>query len=90
MGLREANQHFSKAMKAVRAGEPVVLTERGEPIAIITPFRRGRGGSATLERLARAGLVRRPEKEGRLPIARPSRVRGPAVSEILTRERDER
>jgi len=27
MGLREANQRFSKAIKAVKAGEEVILTE---------------------------------------------------------------
>ena len=35
LGLREANQHFSKAIKAVRGGKEVILTERGRPIAII-------------------------------------------------------
>ena len=29
LGLREANQHFSKAIRAVKAGQEVVLTERG-------------------------------------------------------------
>ena len=29
MGLREANQNFSKAMKAVKQGKEIVLTERG-------------------------------------------------------------
>ena len=28
LGLREANQHVSKAIKAVRAGKEVILTER--------------------------------------------------------------
>jgi prevent-host-death family protein len=37
LGLREANQHFSKAIKAVRGGKEVVLTERGRPIAVIKP-----------------------------------------------------
>ena len=31
LGLREANHQFSRAMRAVRAGEEVVLTERGRP-----------------------------------------------------------
>jgi prevent-host-death family protein len=39
LGLREANQHFSKAIKAVRAGKEVVLTERGRPIAAIKPVK---------------------------------------------------
>ncbi|MGH9257788.1 MAG: type II toxin-antitoxin system Phd/YefM family antitoxin [Vicinamibacterales bacterium] len=29
LGLREANQRFSKAVKAVRAGKEVILTDRG-------------------------------------------------------------
>jgi prevent-host-death family protein len=40
MGLREANQNFSKAIKAVKAGNVVVLTERGNPIATIQPYRK--------------------------------------------------
>ena len=31
VGLREANQRFSRTMQAVRRGEEVVLTERGRP-----------------------------------------------------------
>jgi prevent-host-death family protein len=38
MGLREVNQRFSKAIKAVKAGKEVVLTERGKPIAVIRPL----------------------------------------------------
>ncbi len=38
MGLREANQRFSAAMKVVRAGGEVVLTERGKPIAVLKPL----------------------------------------------------
>ena len=40
MGLREANQNFSKAIKAVKAGRVVVLTERGSPIATIQPYQK--------------------------------------------------
>ena len=39
LGLREANQQFSRAIKAVRAGKEVVLTERGRPIAVIKPIK---------------------------------------------------
>ncbi len=38
MGLREANQKFSKAIQIVKSGGQVVLTERGKPIA--TRFQR--------------------------------------------------
>ena len=42
MGLREANQSFSKAIKAVKAGKDVILTERGKPIAVIKPLEQER------------------------------------------------
>jgi len=38
IGLRDANQRFSKAVKAVKAGEEVVFTERGKPIAVLRPL----------------------------------------------------
>ena len=37
---REANQSFSRILKAAESGESVVITRRGEPVAIIAPYRR--------------------------------------------------
>jgi prevent-host-death family protein len=90
LGLREANQQFSRAIKAVRSGEPVILTERGRPIAVIAPLRAAQNGSVMLERLAQAGLIRLPQKDKRLPASRPVRARGPEASQLLAKERDER
>ena len=36
---REANQAFSRILKEAEAGEPVVITRRGQPVAIIAPYR---------------------------------------------------
>ena len=36
---REANQAFSRILKAAESGESVVITRRGEPVAIIAPYR---------------------------------------------------
>jgi len=36
---REANQAFSRILKTAESGESVVITRRGEPIAIIAPYR---------------------------------------------------
>src|SRR6266436_3007297 len=71
MGLREANQKFSKAIRAVKAGEEVVLTERGKPIAVIRPLARANGDEAALRRLEAAGLLRRATKPARMvPLRR--------------------
>jgi prevent-host-death family protein len=58
MGLREANQRFSQAIKAVKAGKEVVLTERGKPIAVIKPLEKENKLDVTLRRLEAEGLLR--------------------------------
>ena len=91
MGLREANQHFSKAIKAVRAGHEVMLTERGKPIAVIKPLHRSASIEAAVRRMEASGLlipalVRKP-----LPPARPIiRITGKPLSATLSEVRDSR
>jgi prevent-host-death family protein len=92
MGLREANQRFSKAIKAVKAGEEVVLTERGKPIAVITPMRPAESHARVLRRLEAAGLVLPVTKPGPMPRPRWRRIRvkGVPLSKTIQDERDER
>lgn len=90
MGLREANQHFSKAIKAVKAGHEVVLTERGKPIAVIQPLPASGTWEAGLRRLEAAGLLRRAVRPGPMRPVRPIRLKGEPLSVTLRRERDER
>lgn len=91
MGLREANQHFAKAIRAVKAGQEVVLTDRGKPIAVIRPFvSDGARGEAAVRRLEAAGLliaarVRKPMRPGRM-----WKIRGRPISETLREDRDYR
>lgn len=37
VGLREANQNFGRLVRAVRAGQTVILTDRGKPLARLVP-----------------------------------------------------
>ncbi len=90
LGLREANQHFSRMVKIIKQGEEVILTERGRPIAMVTPLGAGANWDMRLERLARAGLIRLPGQPGRIGPAKPVRARGKPASQILSEERDER
>jgi prevent-host-death family protein len=57
---REANQSFSRILKAAEDGESVVITRRGEPVAMIGPYRaRDRERERAVERVVammRAGL----------------------------------
>lgn len=92
LGLREANQKFSKAIKAVKAGKEVILTDRGKPIAVIKPLRQEGKLEATLQRLEAEGLLRPALKRGPMPTAgwKPVRVKGKPMSQTISEERDER
>jgi prevent-host-death family protein len=92
LGLREANQKFSKAIKAVKAGKEVVLTERGKPIAVIKPLERKENPEAIIRRLETEGLLRPALKRGPLPAPRwkPVRIKGKPLSQTISEERDER
>jgi prevent-host-death family protein len=90
IGLREANQSFSKTIKAVKAGRVVILTERGHPIATIQPYRSppteedallGLEQEGILRPNANAGLIRDPWK--------PLRLKGVSLSKTLRAVRDE-
>lgn len=88
MGLREANQSFSKTIKAVREGEEVILTERGKPIAVISPLK-GRGNVASsIRKLEHAGLLRPATKSQPLPPWQPRRIVGKPLSRTISEDRD--
>jgi len=92
LGLREANQHFSKAIKAVRAGKEVVLTERGQPIAVIKPIKEAQTQEAALEAMADEGLITLPSRKGPMPAPRwrPIRVKGKPLSQTIIEDREDR
>lgn len=90
LGLREANQKFAQAIRAVRAGQEVVLTDRGQPIAVIrrvaTDDEAGR-----LEAMAAAGLITPATRPTPMPAPRwrPETVTGEPLAETVRRDRDE-
>ena len=92
MGLREANQSFSKAMKAVKQGKEVVLTERGKPIAVIKPLEQEDDQEPIIRRLEAEGLLRPALRRG--PIPKPTwkaiRLKGKSMAQTISEERDER
>ena len=90
LGLREANQHFSKAIKAVRAGKEVILTERGRPIAVIKPIKEGPAEEAALKRMADEGLITLPSRRGPLPRFEPVPIKGKPISQTIIEDRDDR
>jgi prevent-host-death family protein len=92
LGLREANQQFSKAIRAVRAGKEVVLTERGRPIAVIKPIKQADPQQAALQHMADEGLITPPRRKGPMPSPRwrPVQVKGKPLSQTIIEDREDR
>jgi prevent-host-death family protein len=39
VSAREANQQFAKILGEAAAGEEIVITRRGQPVAVLAPYR---------------------------------------------------
>lgn len=77
---------LSEHLARVKAGEEVIVTERGKPIARLVPVERGAALPEEILTLARAGLVR--VGSSRLPrdfwrAPRPQDRRGAGVRALL-------
>jgi prevent-host-death family protein len=89
IGLRKANQQFSRLMKAVRDGREVLLTDRGRPLAVVRPIRGGDEAELAIQRLEAAGFLRPAEKRVNLPAWNPKPVKGLPLVKTIREERDE-
>ncbi|HYX24413.1 MAG TPA: type II toxin-antitoxin system prevent-host-death family antitoxin [Thermoanaerobaculia bacterium] len=61
IGIAELKALLSETLARVKAGEEVMVTEHGRPIARLLPLSGGNPAVATQE-LVRTGLVKPPEK----------------------------
>ncbi len=91
LGLREANQRFSKAIKAVRAGKEVVLTDRGRPVAVIKRINPEDAEHAALQAMADEGLITLAARKGPMPPPRwrPVKVKGKPLSQTVIDDRED-
>ena len=92
LGLREANQHFSKAIKAVRAGKEVILTDRGHPIAVIKPITDDDSLDVAIQAMVDEGFLKPAARKGRTPLPRwrPVKVKGKPLSQTVIDDREDR
>lgn len=79
ISAREANQKFSALLKRVQAGETVVITKRGEPVATLAPTAAVRSEpAATLEPITKDNQL----QPCSLPVADPEE-RAKAHAEMI-------
>jgi prevent-host-death family protein len=92
LGLREANQRFSKAIKAVRAGKEVILTERGQPIAVIKPIKTKDALEVAMQAMVDEGFLKPASRKGPTPTPhwRPVKVKGKPLSQTVIENREDR
>lgn len=88
--VSEAKNQLSALLKLVQAGQSILITDRGVPVARLEPVQLGAGVSPRVLGLAQQGLVRLPEREpdaAWLDLPRPGVTPGRSASELLIDER---
>jgi prevent-host-death family protein len=92
--ISQLKNHLSGYLKKVRAGQPLLVMDRDQPIARIEPIEPGSAADDRLARLEKAGLIRRGKGKidpstlaGGKPRKRPGR--GAGLVEAVLEERRE-
>lgn len=84
VGIRALKQNASAVVAAAAAGETITITDRGRPVAQISPI-----PASPLERLLATGGARPAKHDFRdLPAPAPAPADGPSLSEVLQAMRD--
>jgi prevent-host-death family protein len=83
VGVRDLRDHLSSWLERVKAGDEVLVTERGRPVARLMPAT----GRARLDLLIEQGVVT-PAKRPRRSLPPPTiRLRGITVEELVAENR---
>ena len=93
VAISELKAKLSEYLKAVRAGEEVIVTDRGKPVARLAPISGPAETESRLRMLVRTGQVRPPDVEGGIDpdliAALRPRVADAGVVDALLEERRE-
>lgn len=88
--ITEVKNGLSALIDRVRAGETVVITDRGTPVARLEPMTSSPAADGRLERLERAGVIRRGATPPPLDLIRETPPRLPAGASVLEALLEER
>jgi len=87
-GIKEAKNNLSRYLMRVKAGEEVVITERGKPVArIIREEPGGRSIREILAPLSKHGHIVLPTRKIEKEQLTPAKVSGKPVSEMVIEDR---
>jgi prevent-host-death family protein len=82
VGIRELRADLSRIVKRVRAGEEIVVTDHGKPVARLVPM----NGERKIDRLIREGRVIPARKPWRGKLPKPIEGAGP-LSDLVLEDR---
>jgi prevent-host-death family protein len=82
VGIRELRADLSRWLRRVRAGDEIVVTDRGTPIARLVPV----DAERKIDRLIREGVVTPAPRPWRGPLPKPIEGVGP-LSDIVLEDR---
>lgn len=87
-GIKEVKNNLSRLLARVKAGEEILITERGRPIArIVKEKSRGNSIRAALGPLIQKGLIAMPSRSIRKGPRGMVEVSGKPVSEMVVEDR---
>jgi prevent-host-death family protein len=90
--ISEVKNGLSAIIDVVKAGEQVVITDRGVPVARIEPIASSDGIDGRIARLERAGVIRRGTRPPPVDLIRtppPALAPGASAVSMLLEERAE-
>ncbi len=84
VGIREIRNRFSEYLRKAKAGERVIVTEHGKPVAVMT-----RTGGVAEERIEAMIRDRQASWGGGKPRGsrKPHKIKGPSVAEAVIEDR---
>lgn len=85
VGVRELKSRLSQYLKRVQAGERLVVTERGKPVAILSPPAVTRADEC-IELMIREGIAHWGGGKPR-GAKKPPRIEGPSVAQAVIEDR---
>lgn len=89
VGIKELKNSLTQYLRRTKQGEEVIVTERGNPIALIQPIKAADKAvslEARLARVAAQGLVTLPTRKP-LRRVRPIKTSGKPLSKIIVEDR---
>lgn len=90
IGIRELKNRLTHYISLIKKGEGVVVTERGNPVAILHSLDKTELNASPEEKLAalaKRGLVRLPLKKGKFSDFEPIKAKGKPLSKIIIEDR---